>query len=142
MSDFFDIFASCCGERKPRKVPPKINNNQVKKKTSFLETPRASACDPGKKDFLNKCSDKFQSTLSSIPSVSSSLESPRELSPSILLEFGSESRASSPTPLSRSPSLTPRLTSPPLFRSPSPEPRKPLISKWSDLSCFEMLPLQ
>ena len=143
-NDFFaNLFASCCGERNPKK-PPIVKGESSKKQreASFLEIPRASASDPSKKDFLNKCSGVFRSILSPIPSVGSSLESPSELLSSNLLEFGSESRVSPPPPLSRSPSLTPRLTSPPLFRSPSPKPRKPLISKWSDLSCFEMLPLQ
>ncbi len=100
MSDFFDIFASCCGERNPKKVPPKIEKNDEDKKEEapFLESPRARALDSDIEDFLQRCSGEFRTTLSTILSVGSSLESPRELSPSNLLEFGSESRASSPTP--------------------------------------------
>jgi hypothetical protein len=104
MSDFFDIFASCCGERKPRKAPKEFNkvckdkNKNKKEGAPFLDSPRARALDPDIEDFLQKCSGVFRSTLSPIASVGSSLESPRELSSSILLEFESESRASSPTP--------------------------------------------
>ena len=110
MSDFFDIFASCCGERKPgkAKIAKEEDKKDQKDGAPLLDSPRARILDPDIKDFLKKCSGVFRLTLSPIPSVGSSLESPRELSP-FELSFSSllESRSRSRTP-SSSPAPTPR----------------------------------
>jgi hypothetical protein len=135
MSNFFDIFASCCGERNPKKIKTKARSESREKvdedkdkdpKAPLLESPRARIPDFDIKDFLNKCSGEFRSTLSPIPSVGSHTELSSKLSQSELFFLSSSGSPSSNG--DATPPTTPRLTpaQPPRSPSPFPTPRNSL----------------